>query len=85
MTVISTKGSTPRGAGARMIIFPDGKIQGSIGGGCAEGDAISLARAMLAEGTTNFDIMTVDMTADVAAEEGMACGGTADILIQIAK
>ena len=85
LTVISTKGSTPRGAGARMIIFPDGKIQGSIGGGCAEGDAISLARAMLAEGTTNFDIMTVDMTADVAAEEGMACGGTADILIQIAK
>ncbi|HHX37127.1 MAG TPA: xanthine dehydrogenase [Clostridiaceae bacterium] len=85
MTIISTKGSTPRGAGARMLIFPDGRTIGSIGGGCAEGDSIVQARAMLADGSSNYEILAVDMTGDVAADEGMVCGGTADILIQVLR
>ena len=36
VTVISTKGSTPRKAGSKMIVYDSGKIIGTIGGGCAE-------------------------------------------------
>lgn len=36
VTVMSSKGSVPRGAGAKMVVYPTGKIVGSIGGGCSE-------------------------------------------------
>ena len=36
VTVIESKGSSPRGAGAKMIVYRDGRILGSIGGGCSE-------------------------------------------------
>lgn len=39
-TIIRTKGSTPRRPGAKMIIYPDGEIFGTIGGGCGEGEVI---------------------------------------------
>lgn len=82
LTVLTAKGSTPRGPGARMLVYPDGRTLGSIGGGCAEGEAISLARALLAEGDTRYRILPVDMTGSVAADEGMVCGGVIEVLIQ---
>lgn len=36
VTIIETKGSTPRKAGANMIVYEDGSVYGTIGGGCAE-------------------------------------------------
>jgi xanthine/CO dehydrogenase XdhC/CoxF family maturation factor len=32
VTLCSTKGSTPRKAGAKMLVYPCGKIKGTIGG-----------------------------------------------------
>ncbi|MDD4716421.1 MAG: XdhC family protein, partial [Oscillospiraceae bacterium] len=43
VTIIETKGSTPREAGAKMIVYPDGRTVGSIGGGCSESGVISLS------------------------------------------
>lgn len=82
LTVLTAKGSTPRGPGTRMLVYADGQTMGSIGGGCAEGEAISLARACLAEGDTRCRILPVDMTGSVAADEGMVCGGVIEVLIQ---
>lgn len=79
VTILATKGSTPREAGARMVLRYDGFTKGSIGGGCAESDVITKARQLIREGGS--EIMTVDLTEDVD-EEGMVCGGTMDVLIE---
>ena len=80
VTIISTKGSVPRKAGAKMLVWPDGRILGSIGGGCSEGAVIQTARDIIQEG--GYRIQRVDMTGSVAEDEGMVCGGTMDVLIE---
>jgi xanthine dehydrogenase accessory factor len=80
VTIISTKGSVPRKAGAKMLVYNDGRIVGSIGGGCSEGEVIINARKILKTG--GYMIQRVDMTGDIAEEEGMACGGIMDVLIE---
>lgn len=79
-TIISAKGSTPRGAGSMMTVDAHGRITGTIGGGCAEGDIIR--RAVDIIGTGKWELVEVDMTDDVKDEEGMACGGVATVLLE---
>ena len=79
VTVISTKGSTPRKAGSKMIVYDSGKIIGTIGGGCAEAKIIKDAALMA--GSKNLKIETIDMTGEIAEEEGMVCGGKMTVLI----
>lgn len=84
VTVTSTKGSTPRGAGAKMITWQDGRTLGSIGGGCSEGEVILAARDLIEDGEIgSFITMQVDMTGDVAEDEGMVCGGIMNVLIEV--
>lgn len=80
VTVISTKGSVPRKAGAKMIVFPDGRTLGSIGGGCSEGEVIKTALDIIRSGGCH--IQKVDMTGYVAEEEGMVCGGVMEVVIE---
>ena len=80
VTIVSTKGSVPRKSGAKMLVFDNGRIVGSIGGGCSEGEVIVNARRILKHG--GFMVQRVDMTGDIAEEEGMACGGIMDVLIE---
>ena len=49
-TVVEEKGSTPREAGAAMLVFPDGTSEGTIGGGVTEHHVIERALAMMREG-----------------------------------
>jgi xanthine dehydrogenase accessory factor len=79
ITVLSSQGSTPRAAGAKMIAFFDGRTIGSIGGGCAEAAVMGEAREIIAQG--GYALRTVDLT-DSADEDGMVCGGTMDIMIE---
>lgn len=80
VTVISTKGSTPRKAGAKMIVWPDGRTMGSIGGGCSEGAVIRTAIDVIRDG--GYKVQTVDMTGEIAEDEGMVCGGIMQVLIE---
>lgn len=80
VTVMETKGSTPRKAGAKMCVDKHGKIIGSIGGGCSEQAIIMDAIDII--GTNRYMISFIDMTNDVAAGEGMVCGGTMKVLIE---
>ena len=80
VTIISSKGSVPRGAGAKMLVYPYGKIVGSIGGGCSEGAVINDARRII--GTGGYLLKTVDMTGEAAEDEGMVCGGIMQVLIE---
>jgi xanthine dehydrogenase accessory factor len=80
VTVLATRGSTPRGAGAKMAVDPRGRVTGTIGGGC--GEAAVLRDAMDLIGTGRYKLVEIDMTGDVAAAEGMVCGGRMEVLLE---
>jgi len=81
VTIVKTRGSTPRKAGSQMLVLPDGKIHGTIGGGCGEAEARKWALFAIDAGKSM--VHTVAMDNDVAAREGMACGGEMDLFIQV--
>lgn len=79
-TVISTWGSAPRPRGSHMLIHADGRMEGSVSGGCVEGDVLMLAADVIASGRSERRRYGV---ADGAAwEVGLPCGGTIEILVQ---
>lgn len=80
-TIINTQGSTPRKTGSQMIIFPDGRLTGTIGGGCSEAEVRKEALFCLDRGQAG--LFRLNLTADAAAEEGMACGGTMDVYLEL--
>lgn len=80
VTITETKGSTPRGKGAKMVVFPTGRVKGSIGGGCAEAEIIHEAVSMI--GTGKYKLREIDMTGEVAEAEGMVCGGIMKVLLE---
>jgi xanthine dehydrogenase accessory factor len=79
-TIISAKGSVPRKAGAKMIVFLDGRTVGSVGGGCSEGFVIQESRYLMHSG--GFKIVHVDMTGNDQEDDEMYCGGLIEVLIQ---
>ena len=82
LTILSSKGSVPRKAGAKMIAYLDGRTFGSIGGGCSEAEVLNKARIMISN-VSSYSIEYVDMTGDVAESMGMVCGGTMEVLIEV--
>ena len=80
MTVISTAGSTPVKSGAIMAMDRLGRTIGTIGGGCGEAEVMTAARRLIGSGQTR--VVEVDMTNDIAEEEGMVCGGKMRVLIE---
>ncbi|MGN0355621.1 MAG: XdhC family protein [Muricoprocola sp.] len=80
VTLIESNGSTPRKAGAKMMIKPDGSMIGTIGGGLSEG--LSRKAALDLIGTGEYKILDFDLSGNVAQAEGMACGGFSRVLIE---
>jgi xanthine dehydrogenase accessory factor len=79
-TIIKTIGSTPRKAGSRMLVYGDGRILGTIGGGCGESEVRLAALGVIDEKMPRK--CKVSMSADTAAAEGMVCGGTMEVFIE---
>jgi len=80
--IVNRRGSAPRGAGAKMLVFLDGAL-GTIGGGSAELQIQKIAREMLGDGRTKTKLCHIDMTGREASEEGMVCGGIIDVFIEV--
>ncbi|MCL1912545.1 MAG: XdhC family protein [Eubacteriaceae bacterium] len=80
VTVIQSAGSTPRGAGAQMAVFPDGASIGTIGGGAVEYESQKLAKQYLVE--KKSAIKDFFLNEDEAASLGMICGGDITALFQ---
>ena len=80
VTILSSRGSVPRKAGAKMVAYYDGSTIGSIGGGCSEAGVLTRAKDIMLD--KGFLIEHVDMTGDVAEAEGMVCGGVMEVLIE---
>lgn len=79
-TILYTRGSTPRKAGTSMVVFPDGSIFGTIGGGRAENEIrLSAVDSLNKEAHRRIDVLLDD---DVAVKEGMVCGGQMDVWIE---
>ncbi|MBY0156015.1 XdhC family protein [Cytobacillus firmus] len=79
-TIIRTKGSTPRKTGSRMIVFPCGRIEGTIGGGCGEAEVIEKAFEVIQSNTPSQQ--RVDLTKGLLFEDGGICGGIMDVFIE---
>ena len=75
-TIISTKGSTPRKIGAKMIVFTTGKILGTIGGGALEKKVIEQAQETIK--TTLARIVSHNLVSEL----GMCCGGTVELFLE---
>ncbi|HEV7396566.1 MAG TPA: XdhC family protein [Pyrinomonadaceae bacterium] len=82
-TVAQTRGSTPQQRGAKMLFFENGKAAGTVGGGCIEAEVWAEARAAMRSGESALHHFS--LTAEEASEEGMVCGGTMDIFIDVWK
>ena len=80
-TILYTCGSTPRKAGTSMVVFPDGSIFGTIGGGRAENEIRLSAVDSLNKKEAHRRI-DVHLDDDVAVKEGMVCGGQMDVWIE---
>ena len=77
-TIIKTKGSTPRKEGSKMLVYPDGRIVGSVGGGEVEGRVIQEAINALETGQSK--IISYDLVDPHKGDPGV-CGGTLEVFI----
>ena len=80
-TIIETSGSTPREAGAKMIILINFDFLVSLGGGCGESQARSAAlRSTLV--TQKPQVLEIDLTDDLGTKGGDVCGGKLWVFIE---
>jgi xanthine/CO dehydrogenase XdhC/CoxF family maturation factor len=80
-TVAHTRGSTPQRRGAKMLFFENNDVAGTVGGGCIEAEVWAEAREAMRTGAAALHKFS--LTADEASEEGMVCGGTMEIFIDV--
>jgi xanthine dehydrogenase accessory factor len=79
-TVVQTWGSSPRRAGAKMALTPDGKITGSVSGGCVEGAVFEAGVEVLK--SNRPQLLHFGVADETAWEVGLACGGSIDIFVK---
>lgn len=72
-TVIETWGSAPRPVGSHLVIDQDGNFEGSVSGGCVEGEVISQAMDVIASGDSKM--LEFGVADETAWRVGLSCGG----------
>ena len=83
-TILSVRGSAPRGSGTRMLIRADLSTVGTVGGGCMEAEVIrSAGRLMAGPCPAKPEVITVDLTGRAGLEADMLCGGVTDVLLEM--
>lgn len=75
-TVLNVSGSSPGKQGFKMLIYPDGRTLGTVGGGAIEARVIKDGRELLSRGESQV------FHYDLAKDAGMSCGGSAEIFIE---
>lgn len=79
--VVRTSGSTPRAPGARLAATPDGRMAGSVSGGCLEADVVEQMMRTL-EGTEPSRLLHYGIADELGWTVGLACGGEVDIFVE---
>jgi xanthine dehydrogenase accessory factor len=79
-TIVSSKGSLPMSKKAKMLVRPDGKIVGTVGGGCLEADVWAEARRVVESEIPSLQKFI--LTEKHAGENGLNCGGNVEIFTE---
>ncbi|WP_448585470.1 XdhC family protein [Thermaurantiacus sp.] len=79
-TVISTWGSAPRRVGSHLVVRADGLFEGSVSGGCVEGEVIETGRELAVSGGAR--LLEFGVADETAWAAGLACGGRIAVLVQ---
>ena len=79
-TLVDTHGTTPRPAGARLCLTQSGLMEGSISGGCIEGDVFTQGLQVLEESRPILTRYGIESEVGIAV--GLSCGGEVDVLIE---
>ncbi len=79
-TVVRTEGSTPRKAGAKIMVYKGGNTLGTIGGGSGESEVRLKALDVIDKDTPC--LYRVSLNAGMTEKDGMICGGTMEIFIE---
>jgi xanthine dehydrogenase accessory factor len=80
VTIVRAAGSTPQRVGAKMVVYADGRMLGTIGGGCYEADAFGKAREALRDRKPR--LLHYELNDDLAQETGLVCGGQMDVYVE---
>src|SRR5574339_460750 len=78
-TVVKSEGSTPRHVGSKMLVYPDGKFTGTVGGGELESRVIKAALESLKSGKAQNLSYTM---ADPSRGDPGVCGGTVEVFVE---
>ena len=78
ITIISKRGSSPRGTGSKMFLDREGRSHGSIGGGNVEFQALKYAPK-----AQHGEIKSYNLSNQGGANLGMICGGEVEVLYEI--
>jgi xanthine dehydrogenase accessory factor len=79
-TVVQTWGSSPRRAGSKMALTSDGKIAGSVSGGCVENAVVEAGVESLK--TIRPRLLHFGVADETAWDVGLACGGSIDVFVK---
>ena len=79
-TVIKTWGSSPRAPGAKMVVNQNGKMFGSVSGGCIEGAVVEEALHVIKTGQPK--LLHFGVADELAWEVGLACGGEIEVFVE---
>ena len=79
-TVVRTTGSTPQVVGAKLLVDDLGRLVGTLGGGCVEGDAFVEAKRVIE--TSEPSLREYELTEELAWDTGLVCGGAMWISIE---
>jgi len=79
-TVVSVKGSVPREVGAKMIIHPEGRHLGTVGGGCGEHEVILAGLDVVRTGEPQM--VHVDLTEEISMDSLGLCGGIMNVFVE---
>jgi xanthine dehydrogenase accessory factor len=78
--VVRSFGSAPRPEGASLVVTADGRVAGSVSGGCVEGAAFEEIQLARRDGVSR--VIRYGISNEQAWDVGLACGGTIDVLIE---
>jgi xanthine dehydrogenase accessory factor len=78
-TIVREHGSVPRHTGSKMLVYPDGQIVGTVGGGEMESRVIRAAQAALESGAPQ--VLTYQLANPAAGDPGV-CGGEVEIFVE---
>src|SRR5215210_7351364 len=79
-TLVETLGSAPLDPGAEMLVSDDGRIDGSVTGGCVEGALVEEAQGIFAGAPPR--VATYGISDQQAVDVGLMCGGTVKIFVR---